>query len=96
MLWIGWIAGPALWATSTQLGLVLPDHDCGSHVRFNGIAALLACVLAFVGALLSWRAGTAGRTGAFSARLAILLNLVFAFALLLQTGAGFMLSGCER
>ena len=96
MLWIGWIAGPALWAVSTQLGLVLPHNDCVSHARFSGITALLLCALSLLASILVWRCVSVQRTGAFTAILASLLNLVFAFALMLQTVAGFMLSGCQQ
>jgi uncharacterized membrane protein YagU involved in acid resistance len=96
MLWIGWMAGAALWAASTQLGHVLPHYDCVSHVPFSGIVALLFCTLSALASVSVWRSASAHRVGAFTATLASLLNLIFAFTLVLQTAAGFMLSGCQQ
>jgi uncharacterized membrane protein YqjE len=101
------IAGLALasaaWAINTQLGEILPWLDCRQHARYSALASLAGLLLAFVAAILSWRAtrraqhtepftATAGFIGAMSA----LSALVFTFAIFLQGIASLVLSGCER
>jgi len=92
----GLIAAPALWALSTQLGLILPYAECGSHFRPLLICAALTLLLVLAAARLSWRAPWPGRTGRFTARMCALLALALGFAVLLQAVASALLTGCER
>ena len=96
MAWLGLIVAPALWAVSTQMGEILPYLDCHAHVRWSAWMTLCAAMLALLSGGMSWRSSRSGELHVFVGRLCALASLVFAFALLLQTGAGFMLSGCER
>jgi hypothetical protein len=96
MAWLGLIAAPALWAASMQAGEILPYLDCRTHVRWSAWVTLCAAMLSLLAGGVSWRSSRSGEIHVFVARLCALASLVFAFAMLLQTGAGFMLSGCEQ
>jgi hypothetical protein len=101
---IGLIAGPVLWAVSTQLGLVWPWLECGSG---HGIAALTSFVFACIAgatALVSWRSRALDRTGLmsyprstpFMAGLGSFTCAIFAFVLMLQGAADLVLDACQR
>jgi len=100
--WAGLVIGGLAWAANTQLGEMLSTRDCISQTRPSAIisAMLLALVLASAG--LSWwfdrdrPSAEVDRTLPFSSRLSALTALIFAFALVLQTTASMVLSGCER
>lgn len=95
----GLCVGPAIWALSTQLGQILPYPECGAGIRPSMVFAGLGVAMALGSAWLSWR-GAAGLQGQeamrFTGRLAALMGLLFAFALLLQATATVVISGCER
>jgi uncharacterized membrane protein len=78
-----------------QLGLILPEHQCQQRFPLLALTALAAVVLTLASAWVSWRSTSTGSAGRFWSRLSAGAALVFAFALLLQCAAGFMLSGCE-
>jgi hypothetical protein len=104
----GLIVAPALWAIETQLGLVLPDPECASHVRFAAIVSLPAAALALAAGFVSWRfAGGRAKedihpmaaypaTLSFVGWLGALNGALFAFALLLQGAASLAIDGCLR
>ena len=92
----GIIIGPLLWTANSQLGLILPYVECGSRIRPALITSIVAVLLATSAAVISWRSAWPGPTGRFWGGVCALLALIFAFALLLQAGAAFMLTGCER
>jgi hypothetical protein len=92
----GMIIAPLLWAVNTQLGQILPHSECGSRYRPTLVASMVAVLLAIGAAAVSWRSAWPGPTGRFWSGVCALLGVVFAFALLLQAGAAFMLTGCER
>jgi hypothetical protein len=96
MAWLGLIVAPALWAASVQLGEILPYLDCHAHFRSSAWVALGAAMLSLMAGGVSWRSSSAGEMQLFAARLCGLASLVFAFAMLLQAGAGFVLTGYER
>jgi hypothetical protein len=90
------IIAPLLWAVNMQLGLILPYAECGSRSRPALIGSVIAVLLALGAAAVSWRSAWPGPTGHFWSGVCALLGVVIAFALLLQAGAAFMLTGCER
>jgi hypothetical protein len=92
----GMIITPLLWTVNTQLGLILPYAECGSRFRPAFISSIIFLLLALGAAVVSWRSAWPGHTGGFWSGVCALLGVVFAFALLLQAGAAFMLTGCER
>jgi hypothetical protein len=92
----GLIVAPLLWAANSQLGQILPYSECGSRYRPALIASIVAVLLSLTAAAVSWRSPWPGPTGRFWSLVCTLLGVVFAFALLLQAGAAFMLTGCER
>jgi hypothetical protein len=92
----GVIMGPLLWAVNTQLGLILPYSECGSRWRPALISSIIALLLALGAAVVSRRRNWPGHTGRFWSSVCAMLAVIFAFALLLQAGAAFMLTGCER
>jgi len=101
--WAGlWLPG-LVWATNTQLGQILPLIDCTRQVRWSALFSTIFTGLALLAALVSWRFARSAplgfgspRTIRFDAALSAVSALVFAFALMLQTAASLMVSGCER
>lgn len=92
----GMTIAPLLWTVNTQLGLILPYTECGSHFRPALISSIIVVLLAVGAAVVSWRSAWPGQTGRFWSGVCALLGLTFAFAMLLQAAAAFMLTGCER
>jgi hypothetical protein len=92
----GMIIASLLWTVNTQLGLILPYAECGSRARPALIGSVIAVVLALGAAGVSWRSAWPGHTGRFWSDVCALFGIVLAFALLLQSAAAFMLTGCER
>ena len=92
----GLIAAGTLWAVNMQLGEMLPEWQCRTQNYALGLTSLGAAVLAVFSGFISWRSPWPGPAGWFWSRLCTLAAVVFAFALLLQGFAGFMLSGCEK
>jgi hypothetical protein len=100
-LWLavcGMLAPPLLWAANVQLGQILPYAECGLWLRPSFWLSCLAAAVSLAGAWLSWKgaAGRAGTASAFMLRMGAGMALIFAFALLLQGMAGWVLTGCER
>jgi hypothetical protein len=96
---LGLIAGPALWALTTQAGQILPYRDCAQHLHFSAILGLACAILALGSGYISSRSERmriGPRTLGFVAALSVLAALIFAFAILLQAAAALILSGCER
>jgi hypothetical protein len=96
----GLIMAPAVWALNMQLGQVLPYAECGAGWRLSATASLLctivACLFGWVSWHAAWRQPIEGSALRFMAKLSGSLAGIFAFALLLQAIAGFVLTGCER
>jgi hypothetical protein len=101
--WTGlWLPG-LVWVTNTQLGQIVPLLDCTRQVRWSALVSAIFMVLALLAALVSWRFARSAplgfgspRTIRFDAAVSAVSALVFAFALMLQTIASLMVSGCER
>jgi hypothetical protein len=92
----GLLAAVSLWAINMQLGEMLPGWQCRQQNGALGLTSMVAVLLALVAGTVSWRAPWPTRAGWFWSRLCALSSLLFAFTLLLQAAAGFMLSGCEK
>jgi hypothetical protein len=95
-VWWAAVAGPLLWATVTQIGQILPYDDCARGNHWTAIIALATAALALMSGGICWTNRSLDRTSRFACGVGSLLALVVAFAMLLQSTAGFMLSGCER
>ena len=88
---------PLLWASTLQLGEVLPHIDCARGSHSLGWAAFVALASAMLAGILGWRvAGHERREYSFLAVLSALSSGVFAYALALQVAATWILTGCER
>ncbi|MDR6758638.1 hypothetical protein J2Y48_003946 [Mycoplana sp. BE70] len=87
---------PAAWAVNTQLGQILPYGDCSAGARWTAFAAFIAAIVAVSGVIVSQRAtaATVSRTVLFLGRIAFLLGLSFAFALVLQGAATVLVNPC--
>jgi hypothetical protein len=92
----GLVAAVALWAVNMQLGEMLPEWQCRAQNGALGFSSIVATLLALASAVVSWHSPWPSRAGWFWSRLCTFSALLFAFALLLQTAAGFMLTGCEK
>jgi hypothetical protein len=92
----GLLAAVTLWAVNMQLGEMLPAWQCRAQNGALGLTSIFAVLLALVSGAVSWRSPWPSRAGWFWSRLCALAAVLFAFALLLQAAAGFMLTGCER
>ena len=95
-VWSAAVAGPLLWAATTQVGQILPYNDCAHGNHWTAITSLAAAALALLSAGICWTHRSRNRTDQFACGVGSLLALVLAFAMLLQSTAGFMLTGCER
>lgn len=94
----GLILAPLVWAANTQLGQVLPYVDCSRHMHWSILTSSVAILLALASAAMP-QAGSRpeeARTGLFLRHLSVLVGLVFAFALFLQGGAGWLLNVCQH
>jgi hypothetical protein len=96
----GLTAAPLVWAVNMQASQILPYFECGKSVRSTVVLPLLSALLALGSGWVSWRARGVRENNAsalrFVAALSGLAALIFAFAILLQATAGFILTGCER
>ncbi len=94
-----WIP-PLLWATSLQLGQILPYVDCTAPSRSTTATAFSAMALTLIAGALSWHsAARLGEDRLVLHSLAVIATMsaaVFAYAIALQAGATLVLSGCER
>jgi hypothetical protein len=94
-----WIP-PLLWATSLQLGQILPYVDCTAPSRSSAATAFSAMAITIVAGAMSWRSAARLREGGYVLRsvavIATMSAAVFAYAIALQAGATLVLSGCER
>jgi hypothetical protein len=93
---IGLMAAASLWAVNMQLGEMLPEWQCRAQNGALGLTSSAAVLLSLISGYVSWRSPWPSRAGWFWSRLCTLAALLFAFALLLQVAAGFMLTGCEK
>ncbi|WP_407179049.1 hypothetical protein [Bradyrhizobium sp. STM 3562] len=101
--WAGlWVAA-LLWAINAMLGLNLSYADCVKQIHASAMISLAALIVTCLAGALSWRSARADITGFSSPRtfrfigaLSALSSLVFGFALILQTIASVVLTGCER
>ncbi|MDK4743679.1 hypothetical protein PH547_33055 [Rhizobium sp. CNPSo 3464] len=94
----GLIFAPLVWAINTQLGQILPYVDCSRRMHWSLVASSVAILLA-VASSLAPQIGSKpeeARTGLFIRHLSVLVGLVFAFALVLQGGAAWLLNACEH
>jgi hypothetical protein len=92
----GLIAAGLFWAVNLQLGEMLPELQCRYRIAILGLTSIIAAAVSLLSGYVSWRSSSPGGAGWFWSRLCALAALLFAFALLLQGAAGFMLSGCEK
>ncbi|WP_426954387.1 hypothetical protein [Muricoccus radiodurans] len=100
LAWTGFVIGPLLWAVNTQLGQVLPYAECGGPWPASAILSAVGVLLSLGGAAMSWRVsglrqGGSGCTG-FMASVGALVGVLTAFALLLQSLSGLLVSPCAR
>jgi hypothetical protein len=102
-VWSGLWAPALLWAVNTQLGQILPYVDCARHFRFSALTSMAATVFTLLAGCVSWRSVRPPPTGfgspstlRFVGSLSALSALIFAFALIMQTIASVVLTGCER
>jgi hypothetical protein len=86
-----------------QLGQVLPYIGCARQIRFAAVTSIAATVLTLLAGCVSWRSARPPSTGfgspstlRFVGNLSALSALIFAFALIMQTIASLVLTGCER
>lgn len=93
----GYVAAPLVWAATTQIGQILPYHDCETRMPSSafmvagGIAVTIAALL-----LSSSDKRMSGRSNIFIGRLSVGIALIFLFALALQALAAVMLDPCQR
>jgi hypothetical protein len=102
-VWSGLWAPALLWAANMQLGQVLPYIDCAREIRSSALTSIAATILTLLAGYVSWRSVRPPSTGfgspstlRFAGNLSALSALIFAFALIMQTTASLVLTGCER
>lgn len=104
--WAGLAIAPAAWALSTQLNYALVPLQCAGHWSAIPAISLLLALLALLGGALSWQAWQQGGasskaertvdTERFVAAIAMLLSVILALTILLQTAASLVLDSCLR
>ena len=89
---------PLLWAATLQLGQILPHVDCARRSHSLAWIAFGAVISAVLAGISVWRVAgrSEGRETHFLASVSALSSAVFTFALLLQTIATLVLTGCEK
>ena len=102
-VWAGLLSPALLWALNMQLSQILPHIDCTKQLRSSALTSVAAAVLALLAGYVSWRSVRPPSTGfgspstlRFAGNLSALSALLFAFALIMQTVASVVLTGCER
>jgi hypothetical protein len=93
----GLIAAPLVWLAMTQIGQILPYHDC--EARTSLLAFVVAGGIAVTFAALTVSVPDkrmSGRSNFFISRLSVGIALIFIFALALQALAAVMLNPCQR
>jgi hypothetical protein len=100
--WLGWIGGIAGWFVSQQLGSNLAQLDCdAANLVPMLLLGVLGLVLAAAGGFTSWsvwRRRTEqpeARSRSFIAATGALAALVFALAIVFQTGSSFVIPQCH-
>lgn len=94
----GLVLPPAIWATTMQLGQILPYPDCHDGMHLTAAVTIVAALIALAGAVtprlaLTWMER---HTDLFVRDLGCLVGLAFSFALFLQGAASVLLNPCER
>ena len=102
-LWAGLWGAALAWAVNMQLGQILPTFDCTRQAHLSAFISAALAVAALFAGYISLRSSRLApenfgspRTLRFDATVSALSSLVFAFALVLQMAASWMLTGCER
>lgn len=104
--WAGLAAGPAAWATSTQLNYAIVPWACARSLAWIVIPGIAAVLIALVlaGGLLSWRAWRAtpserreagGLPHHFLASLGMGMAALFGLVIALQATGTLFFTGCE-
>ena len=96
LAWSAAFVAPLLWAMTMQAGQLLPYADCARGHRWTAVTALMATALALLSGCVCWTKRPCTQEGRFACAIGGLLALLLAFAMLLQSIAGIMLTGCER
>jgi hypothetical protein len=101
--WAGWIAGPLGWFVHQQVGSATNYWNCSVGRPWLVIGLGLACALIVVaGGAVSWRGlrragrGDVSGNGRFIAIMGLMVAGVFLIAVVGQTMAGIVFTGCER
>jgi hypothetical protein len=86
-----------------QLGQILPYIDCAQQFRYSAYISAAVVLLVLLAGYVSWRWVRSPPRGfgsqstlRFAGKMSALSALVFAFALIMQTIASMVLTGCER
>ena len=102
-VWLGLWAPALLWAMNMQIGQILPYVDCARRLQYSAYISATCALLALLAAYASWRwvqplpkGFGSPSTLRFAGRLSALSALLFAFALIMQSIASLVLTGCER
>jgi hypothetical protein len=96
--WSALAVGALAWFGGHQIGSNLTFARCdlsgGLSVAMVGLIALLLVALGFLLSLRVWRSGGAEEGRSFVAIVGMMAAGLFAFAILLQTVAGFIIPAC--
>ncbi len=94
----GLVLAPALWAINTQLGQILPYLDCERDISLSAAVSLACAIGATASALATlhfWGKATS-RSDLFISMISWMAGFAFAFALLQQSAAAFLIGACEH
>ena len=94
----GLVVAPIAWASSTQLGQILPYTDCRTSQNWSAAISLSLTLLTLMAALMPARERLplGSHADLFVNRLSLLVGLTFAFAMLMQSAATLLVDPCQR
>lgn len=96
--WAALGLGALAWFAGHQVGSNLTFARCdlsgALSVALVGLVALLLIATGFLLSRRAWRSGDTGEGHRFAAMVGMLAALLFGFAIILQTLAGFIIPAC--
>ncbi len=94
-LWFAFLAGPLAWTAHELLSYVLVRPACSNGLLFLEYVVTLAMLgVVLVGVYVSFRYMRAGGTPQFLSVVSIVLNLLFGFAIIMETIPTMIVSPC--
>ncbi len=92
----GLFVTPAVWSIGTELGLIVPYHDCATGSVWQTAASVILLLGGIATTLISLSKIPTNAISSFIARASFYGGLIFSFALALQLAASILVDPCLR